>query len=85
MSYDLVYCFIKFFIIFFFLVALPVVEKKKNRKSKGSADEKSLGELQAEIPFFIKPSVKAATIDSSKWPLLLKVNISTNYVIFNEY
>lgn len=36
-------------------------------------DEKSLGDIQVDIPFFIKPSEKIATIDSSKWPLLLKV------------
>jgi len=71
--------------LIFFPGPLPVVKKKKNRKSKGLTDEKSLGELQAEIPFFIKPSEKAATIDSSKWPLLLKVNISTNYIKFNDY
>ncbi|XP_022180575.1 H/ACA ribonucleoprotein complex subunit 4 [Myzus persicae] len=63
--------------------ALPVVKKKKSKKSKGLTDEKSLGELQAEIPFFIKPSEKAATIDSSKWPLLLKhfdnMNVRTNH------
>lgn len=57
------------------LEALPVAKKKKNRKSKGILiDEETLGEIQTEIPFFIKPSEKIATIDSSKWPLLLKVN-----------
>ncbi|CAI6376367.1 unnamed protein product [Macrosiphum euphorbiae] len=62
---------------------LPAALKKQNRKSKGLAYEKSLGELQAEIPFFIKPSEKTATIDSSKWPLLLKhfdnMNVRTNH------
>ncbi|KAE9543579.1 hypothetical protein AGLY_002379 [Aphis glycines] len=62
----------------------PVVKKKKSRKSKGVLiDEKSLGEIQAEIPFFIKPSEKAASISSSKWPLLLKdfdsMNVRTNH------
>lgn len=52
-----------------------MVKKKKNRKSKGIlVGEETLGEIQAEIPFFIKPSEKISAIDSSKWPLLLKVN-----------
>jgi len=60
----------------FVLEILPVVQKKKSKKSKEVVvDEKSLGVVQTEIPFFIKPSEKIASIDSSKWPLLLKVNI----------
>lgn len=53
-----------------FLEALPVLKKKKTKKG---TDGHSLGKIQAEIPFFIKPSEKIATIDCSKWPLLLKV------------
>lgn len=60
--------------IFCFLEVIPSLKKKKVKKSKGIIkNEKSLGEIQAEIPFFIKPSEKIATIDTSKWPLLLKV------------
>ncbi|VVC35141.1 Dyskerin-like,Pseudouridine synthase, catalytic domain,tRNA pseudouridine synthase B, partial [Cinara cedri] len=63
---------------------LPALKKKKCKKSKGLVEnEKSLGEIQSEIPFFIKPSEKIATIDSSKWPLLLKnfdsLNVRTNH------
>jgi len=57
------------------------LKKKKSKKSKGiNIDEESLGKIQAEIPFFIKPSEKIATIDSSKWPLLLKVNFKIIYI-----
>lgn len=67
----------------FILESLPVLKKKKSRKSKGILiDEDTLGQVQAEIPFFIKPSEKIATIDSSKWPLLLKVNFSISTYIF---
>jgi len=63
-------------ICIFVLDILPVLQKKKSKKSKEIVvDEKSLGVVQTEIPFFLKPSEKIATIDSSKWPLLLKVNI----------
>lgn len=62
----------------------PVVKKKKSKKSKDmSMDDASIGQIQTEIPFFIKPSEKIATIDSSKWPLLLKhfdtLNVRTNH------
>lgn len=71
--------------VFGVLEALPVAKKKKNRKSKGILNEEdTLGEIQAEIPFFLKPSEKIATIDSSKWPLLLKVNLSTKLYIMYE-
>ncbi|XP_025420307.1 H/ACA ribonucleoprotein complex subunit 4 [Sipha flava] len=64
--------------------SLPFAKKKKSRKSKGILiDEDTLGQVQAEIPFFIKPSEKIATIDSSKWPLLLKnfdaLNVRSNH------
>lgn len=55
-----------------FLEVLPTLKKKKSKKSK-IIDDESLGKMHAEIPFYIKPSEKIATIDSSQWPLLLKV------------
>lgn len=67
----------KILIFFFYLDVLPVLKKKKSKKSKDIIiNEESLGVVQTEIPFFIKPSEKIASIDSSKWPLLLKVNFS---------
>jgi len=61
---------------------LPVVKKKKSKKMKEITNDQ-LGIVQTEIPFFIKPSEKIATIDSSKWPLLLKhfdaLNVRTNH------
>lgn len=52
------------------------MKKKKSKKSKEVVDDKVLGKMQVEIPFFIKPSEKIASIDSSQWPLLLKVSLN---------
>lgn len=52
-------------------------EKKKKRK------DKSLGDVQAETDFYIKPSSEQPTLNSDQWPLLLKnfdkLNIRTNH------
>ncbi|XP_050528704.1 H/ACA ribonucleoprotein complex subunit 4 isoform X1 [Daktulosphaira vitifoliae] len=57
------------------------IKKKKPKKSKD--EDKSIGEIQTELPFFLKPSEKIERIDSSKWPLLLKhfdtLNVRTNH------
>lgn len=60
--------------MFQFSETSPIVKKKKSKKSIGEiACDETLGKTQIEIPFFLKPSEKIAAIDSSKWPLLLKV------------
>lgn len=70
------------FFFFYCIDTLPVIKKKKSKKSKDVVDEETLGKIQSEIPFFIKPSEKIASIDSSKWPLLLKVSYSRYLLIF---
>lgn len=50
----------------------PVKEKKK----KKSKSEKPLGEIQKSETFQIESSTKQAKLDTSKWPLLLKVSTS---------
>lgn len=51
----------------FFLTDEP--HKKKSKKSK-----KSVGEIQKESDFRVEPASKVATLDTSKWPMLLKVS-----------
>lgn len=49
------------------------VKKKKSKKS--------IGELHQEMSFKIEPSeAPAKVLDTSEWPLLLKVNILCFYV-----
>lgn len=48
-----------------------VKESKKKKKEK-----KSIGEVQQELSFKIAPSdIKVESIDTSQWPLLLKVRL----------
>jgi hypothetical protein len=46
--------------------------KKEKKKSK-----ETLGETQAGGDFSISPAAKGAVLDTSKWPLLLKVRLYT--------
>uniref|UniRef100_A0AAV2JG97 H/ACA ribonucleoprotein complex subunit DKC1 n=1 Tax=Knipowitschia caucasica TaxID=637954 RepID=A0AAV2JG97_KNICA len=58
------------------------VSAKKKKKSK-KASEDDVGEIQQSADFLIKPESKAATLDTSQWPLLLKnfdkLNIRTSH------
>uniref|UniRef100_A0A6B2E919 Putative centromere/microtubule binding protein cbf5 n=1 Tax=Phlebotomus kandelakii TaxID=1109342 RepID=A0A6B2E919_9DIPT len=64
-----------------FEMASPVKEKKKKRIKQ--EPEENLGELQRSGNFQIAPSQKVPTLDTSKWPLLLKnfdhLNVRTNH------
>lgn len=65
---------------FAFIVAetdTPVKEKKK-KKNKG---EKDLGNIQKSSDFTVESSTIVAKLDSSKWPLLLKVVNSTFLIL----
>uniref|UniRef100_A0A7G3AR35 Putative nucleolar protein at 60b isoform a n=1 Tax=Lutzomyia longipalpis TaxID=7200 RepID=A0A7G3AR35_LUTLO len=62
----------------------PVKKEKKKKRIKVEAeDEENLGELQRTGNFLIAPSQKVPTLDTSKWPLLLKnfdhLNVRTNH------
>lgn len=50
-------------------------KKKKDRKSLPEAD---VAEIQHAEDFLIKPESKAAQLDTSQWPLLLKVGSPPN-------
>lgn len=57
-------------------------KKSKGDKSKGEKKMKYLGELQQELDFQIKPSeAKVETIDTSQWPLLLKVRHCSSRIV----
>lgn len=57
----------------------PKTKEKKKKKNK----EKSLGDIQAETDFCLKSSSERPTLNSDKWPLLLKnfdrLNVRTNH------
>ncbi|XP_070776197.1 H/ACA ribonucleoprotein complex subunit DKC1 isoform X3 [Enoplosus armatus] len=46
-------------------------ESVKKKKAKTFSEEE-VGEIQQSADFFIKPESKAASLDTSQWPLLLK-------------
>lgn len=58
-------------------------EKKKKRIKEEPIDDDDVGTLQKSANFTLKPSAKAAKLDTSKWPLLLKnfdkLNVRTNH------
>uniref|UniRef100_A0A1B0DA59 Dyskerin-like domain-containing protein n=1 Tax=Phlebotomus papatasi TaxID=29031 RepID=A0A1B0DA59_PHLPP len=65
-------------------MASPVKKEKKKKRIKQEPEEvENLGELQRTGNFQIAPSQKVATLDTSKWPLLLKnfdhLNVRTNH------
>lgn len=45
----------------------------KEKKKKKSKPERSLGEIQKNEDFQLESSSKIVKLDTSKWPLLLKV------------
>ncbi|XP_037894189.1 H/ACA ribonucleoprotein complex subunit 4 isoform X2 [Glossina fuscipes] len=57
--------------------------RKKKRIKEEPIDDDDVGTLQKSADFTLKPSVKAAKLDTSKWPLLLKnfdkLNVRTNH------
>uniref|UniRef100_A0A3B3ZJR0 H/ACA ribonucleoprotein complex subunit DKC1 n=1 Tax=Periophthalmus magnuspinnatus TaxID=409849 RepID=A0A3B3ZJR0_9GOBI len=64
-----------------FVKCFSVSVKKKKKAKKVSEDD--VGEIQQSTDFLIKPESKAATLDTSQWPLLLKnfdkLNIRTSH------
>lgn len=48
-------------------------EQLKEKKKKKVKLEKSLGEVQKSEDFHVEASAKQVKLDTSKWPLLLKV------------
>lgn len=54
----------------------PVKEKKK----KKSKSEKTLGEVQKSESFQLEASTKQTKLDTSKWPLLLKVSYFNQFI-----
>lgn len=48
-------------------------EQVKEKKKKKVKLEKSLGEVQKSEDFHVEASTKQVKLDTSKWPLLLKV------------
>lgn len=49
--------------------ATETIKEKKKKKSK----DKNLGEIQKSQDFQLESSTKLVKLDTSKWPLLLKV------------
>lgn len=50
-------------------------EPLKEKKKKKSKLDKSLGEFQKSESFQLESSTKQTKLDTSKWPLLLKVSL----------
>uniref|UniRef100_A0A6E8VJW8 PUA domain-containing protein n=1 Tax=Anopheles coluzzii TaxID=1518534 RepID=A0A6E8VJW8_ANOCL len=63
----------------------PIKKEKKKKKIKKEPDTEieNLGEIQKSGDFQLKPSSAIASLDTSKWPLLLKnfdrLNVRTNH------
>uniref|UniRef100_A0A8W7PVU4 PUA domain-containing protein n=1 Tax=Anopheles coluzzii TaxID=1518534 RepID=A0A8W7PVU4_ANOCL len=63
----------------------PIKKEKKKKKIKQEPDTEieNLGEIQKSGDFQLKPSSAIASLDTSKWPLLLKnfdrLNVRTNH------
>lgn len=51
----------------------------KEKKKKKIKTEKSLGEIQKSEDFQLESSSTIAKLDTSKWPLLLKVTFQNLY------
>ncbi|XP_037946810.1 H/ACA ribonucleoprotein complex subunit 4 [Teleopsis dalmanni] len=64
-------------------MAEVVTKEKKKKKIKQEPVDTDVGELQKSCEFAVKPSSKAAVLDTSQWPLLLKnfdkLNVRTNH------
>lgn len=54
-------------------VSVDMENLKQKKKKKVKADK--LGEIQKETDFALQPSDKIAKLDTSQWPLLLKVSL----------
>lgn len=54
----------------FLFVDMESLKQKKKKKTKPD----KLGEIQKETDFALQPSDKIAKLDTSQWPLLLKVS-----------
>lgn len=65
------------------LIITSLAAKQKKKKIKEETVEPSLGDIQKSTAFQLKSSEKIPTLDSSKWPLLLKnfdrLNVRTNH------
>lgn len=59
-------------------VFLDMENLKQKKKKKVKADK--LGEIQKETDFALQPSDKIAKLDTSQWPLLLKVCLLFTYM-----
>lgn len=69
-----IYLFAKFLCQHFFSVLGEKSEKKKKK-------EKLIGEIQREESFHLESSNKIPKLDTSQWPLLLKVGFNENNVV----
>lgn len=54
------------------VLGITEVDEPHKKKSKKSKKSKSIGELQKEGDFKIEPATQVPSLDTSKWPLLLK-------------
>lgn len=53
-----------------FIVVGELLKEKKKKKVKSD----KIAQIQKESSFAVEPSEKTAKLDTSQWPLLLKVN-----------
>lgn len=60
-------------ILQFSAVPSPLTKEKKKKKSKEAVQD--VGYIQKNQQFLVEPSSAPAKLDTSQWPLLLKVNI----------
>lgn len=65
--------------ILFFIICCEqcFLENSTKEKKKKKIKQEKLGELQKEGDFSIESSNKTSKLDTSNWPLLLKVNTYT--------
>jgi hypothetical protein len=55
------------------LASLSIMGKDKDKRKSVKGGEEGIGEVQAGNNFLIAPSEAVTKLDTSKWPLLLKV------------
>lgn len=58
-----------------FVSETPSSAVKEKKKKKSIDGAKSLGEIQKQQDFQLEASTKIVKLDTSKWPLLLKVSV----------
>lgn len=62
------------------LVDVETIKQKKKKKLKSE----KLGEIQKEGNFAVKPSDKISKLDTSQWPLLLKVSFFSTIILLSQ-